>query len=246
VHISRGYQLPANYLNFYSWSDDSGPHRARAITLAAYMRPGEQIRSFGDSVDEKLRQLRSLLPPDLIVARTSDQPRQVKENIDLFMEALYEAIALVVLLALIGFWEWRSAVLMALSMPITLAMTFGLAHLVHIDLQQVSIATLIIALGLLVDDPVVANDAIKRKLSAGPTARSCGLGRTDEAGTGNSLRHSNEHHCLPSVSDADRRNWRFSLQLAGCDDSRIGVFANRIDDLHPTARLLSFAAPREA
>jgi multidrug efflux pump subunit AcrB len=52
-------------------------------------------------------------------------------------------------------------------MPITLAMTFGLAHLVNIDLQQVSIATLIIALGLLVDDPVVANDAIKRELAAG-------------------------------------------------------------------------------
>ena len=77
----------------------------------------------------------------------------MKENIDLFMEALYEAIVLVVLIALVGFWEWRSALLMALSMPITLAMTFGMSHAVGIDLQQVSIATLIIALGLLVDDP---------------------------------------------------------------------------------------------
>jgi multidrug efflux pump subunit AcrB len=72
-----------------------------------------------------------------------------------------------VLIALIGFWEWRSALLMALSMPITLAMTAGMAHTVNIDLQQVSIATLIIALGLLVDNPVVANDAIKRALAAG-------------------------------------------------------------------------------
>src|SRR6202163_1602157 len=56
---------------------------------------------------------------------------------------------------------------MALSMPITLAMTAGMAHMVHIDLQQVSIATLIIALGLLVDNPVVAGDAIKRGLAAG-------------------------------------------------------------------------------
>jgi multidrug efflux pump subunit AcrB len=74
---------------------------------------------------------------------------------------------LVVLIALVGFWEWRSALLMALSMPITLAMTFGMANMVHIDLQQVSIATLIIALGLLVDDPVVANDVIKHDLAAG-------------------------------------------------------------------------------
>ena len=69
--------------------------------------------------------------------------------------------------SLIGFWEWRSALLMALSIPITLAMTFGMMYLLGIDLQQVSIASLIIALGLLVDDPVVAGDAIKRDLAAG-------------------------------------------------------------------------------
>jgi multidrug efflux pump subunit AcrB len=56
---------------------------------------------------------------------------------------------------------------MALSIPITLAMTFGMMHLLGIDLQQISIASLIIALGLLVDDPVVAGDAIKRDLSLG-------------------------------------------------------------------------------
>ena len=102
-----------------------------------------------------------------MLARTSDQPRQVEENIDLFMGSLYEAVVLVVLVSLIGFWEWRSALLMALSIPITLAMTFGMMYLLGIDLQQVSIASLIIALGLLVDDPVVAGDAIKRDLAAG-------------------------------------------------------------------------------
>ena len=180
VHINRAYQGPAPYLNFYSWTDEHGkPQRERAITLAVYMRSGEQIQQFGASIDEKLKQVRAALPPDLIIARTSDQPLQVKENIDLFMEALLEAIILVVLIALIGFWEWRSALLMALSMPITLAMTFGLAHAVHIDLQQVSIATLIIALGLLVDDPVVANDAIKREMSAGiPRLHAAWLGPT--------------------------------------------------------------------
>lgn len=179
VQISRGYQNP-QYLNFYTWIDKAGvAHRSRAITLAVFMRSGEQIQKFGESVDEKLKQVRAALPPDLIIARTSDQPLQVKENIDLFMEALYEAILLVVLIALIGFWEWRSALLMAISMPITLAMTFGMAHLVAIDLQQVSIATLIIALGLLVDDPVVANDAIKRELSAGiPRLHAAWLGPT--------------------------------------------------------------------
>ena len=168
VQISRGYKSPADYLNYYTWSDQAGEsHRSRAITLAVYMRSGEQIKAFGAAVSEKLAQLQGLFPKDLIVARTSDQPLQVEENIALFMRALVEAILLVVLISLLGFWEWRSALLMALSMPITLAMTFGLAQIVHVDLQQVSIATLIIALGLLVDDPVVANDAMKRELALG-------------------------------------------------------------------------------
>lgn len=168
VDISRAYQSPPRYLNFYTWRDSSGNwHRSRAVTVAIFMRSGEQIAKFGKNIDEKLATVRQLLPPDLMIVHTSDQPRQVRENIDLFMDALYEAIALVVLVSLVGFWEWRSALLMALSIPITLAMTFGFAYLLGIDLQQVSIATLIIALGLLVDDPVVAGDAIKRSLADG-------------------------------------------------------------------------------
>jgi multidrug efflux pump subunit AcrB len=180
VDISRGYQVPASFLNFYTTiGKDGKQQRYRAITIAVYMRSGEQIQKFGEAVDRKMKELRAILPGDLIIARTSDQPLQVKENIDLFMEALFEAVVLVVLIALVGFWEWRSALLMAISMPITLAMTFGLANMVHIDLQQVSIATLIIALGLLVDDPVVANDAIKRELAAGmPRIHAAWLGPT--------------------------------------------------------------------
>lgn len=87
------------------------------------------------------------------------------------MSSLWEAIILVVIVALIGFWEWRSALLMALSIPLTLAMTFGMMSVLGIDLQQVSIASLIIALGLLVDDPVVAGDAIKRDLAEGLPAK---------------------------------------------------------------------------
>jgi multidrug efflux pump subunit AcrB len=180
VLISRSYQAPPQYLNTYSWEGpDHVWHRSRAVTLAVYMRSGEQIQRFGTSVTQAIDSVRPSLPADLIVARTSDQPLQVKENIDLFMDALYEAIILVVVIALIGFWEWRSALLMAISIPITLAMTFGMAFMVRIDLQQVSIATLIIALGLLVDDPVVANDAIKRELAAGyPPLHASWLGPT--------------------------------------------------------------------
>jgi len=180
VDITRAYESPARYLNYFTWQDKDGSwHRSRAITLAVQMRDGLQIAKFGKSVDEKLAAVRNYLPDDLIIARTSDQPLQVKENIDLFMGALYEAIALVVIVSLVGFWEWRSAVLMAISIPITLAMTFGLMWVVGIDIQQVSVATLIIALGLLVDDPVVAGDSIKRGLAEGqPNVIASWLGPT--------------------------------------------------------------------
>jgi len=180
VEISRGYQSPAQYLNYYTWEDPKGHwQRSRAVTLAIYMRDQRQIATFGQSVDQKLAQLRKILPPDLIIAHTSDQPLQVKENIHLFLRALYEAIALVVIVSLIGFWEWRLALIMALAIPITLSMTFGVSYMLGIDLQQVSVATLIIALGLLVDVPVVAGDGIKRGLASGlPRAIAAWLGPT--------------------------------------------------------------------
>jgi multidrug efflux pump subunit AcrB len=180
MEITRGYQSPARFLNYYqSRKAQDQWQRSRAVTLAIQMRQGEQIGVFGEAVDQALNKLKAQLPSDLVMARTSDQPLQVTENVELFMRSLYEAIALVVLVSLIGFWEWRSAVLMALAIPITLAMTFGMMDVLGIDLQQVSIATLIIALGLLVDDPVVAGDAIKRDLAVGhPPVVAAWLGPT--------------------------------------------------------------------
>ena len=180
VTITRGYQDPARYLNTYTVRDTAGGWQThRAITIAVQMRSGEQIHLFGENVDHQLAMLRQQLPPDLIMARTSDQPRQVEENVELLNHALEEAIVLVVITALIGFWEWRSALLMAVSIPLTLLMTFGFMDMVGWDIQQVSIASLIIALGLLIDDPVVAGDAIKRDLDAGhPRIISAWLGPT--------------------------------------------------------------------
>src|SRR5262249_60810599 len=116
VDISRGYQSPAQFLNFYTWRDAAGKwHRSRAVTLAFFMRSGEQIQAFGQEVDRRLEQGRKVLPSDLIMARTSDQPRQVKENLDLFMDALYEAIAFVIVASLVRFWGCRSPPRIALD-----------------------------------------------------------------------------------------------------------------------------------
>jgi multidrug efflux pump subunit AcrB len=178
--IHRDYESPARLLNRYTRQVEGGAWEStRGITLSVQMRKGEQIGEFGKLVDGQLDKVRKQLPADLVLARTSDQPRQVTENIDLFMSSLWEAIILVVVVSWLGFWSWRSAILMALAIPITLALTFGMMFVLGIDLQQVSIASLIIALGLLVDVPVVSGDAIERAMGQGhPKATAAWLGPT--------------------------------------------------------------------
>lgn len=174
----RGYLDPPRFLNYLSKPDVQGAwKRLPAVTIAVQMRPGEKIGQFGKAVDQVLEGVRKQLPTELILERTSDQPAQVSENIHLFIKSLLEAVLLVVLISWIGFWDWRTALLMAISIPLTLAMTFGMMLLLKIDLQQVSIASLIIALGLLVDVPVVAGDSIKRLLGNGlPASQAAWLG----------------------------------------------------------------------
>ena len=180
VDVDRGYESPASYLNTFTRRNEHGKWiTTRAITLAVQMRKGEHINEFGKLVNANLESIRKTLPGDLVLARTSDQPLQVKDKIELFTDSLIEALVLVIIVALIGFWSWRTAVLIAISMPITLAITFGVINTLGIDLQQVSIASLIIALGLLVDVPVVSGDAIVRELGEGkPRSVAAWLGPT--------------------------------------------------------------------
>lgn len=167
VNVIRAYESPPRYLTYLTYKDTQGHWvRSRANVVTVQMRPGRNIHDFGREVEAALEEVRRQLPPDLIIVRTSDQPQQVRESVAHFNKCLEEAVVLVVLVSLVGFWEWRSAVLMALAIPITLAMTFAFMSLLQLDIQQVSVASLIIALGLLVDDPVVAGDAIKHSLAA--------------------------------------------------------------------------------
>jgi multidrug efflux pump subunit AcrB len=150
-------------------SKPSGPTRlwtTRAVTLAVTHVKGTQIAEFGRDMDETLASLKGVLPDDIRVERTSDEPFEVHRKIDLFKDCLLEAVLIVIVVSLV-FMEWRSALLVALSIPITVAMTLGFCAMLGIDIQQISIAALIIALGLLVDDPVVASDAINRELAHG-------------------------------------------------------------------------------
>jgi multidrug efflux pump subunit AcrB len=187
--ITRGYEDPANVMSFrtlkvpkgYS-SDQTGAaetgceegkvpqeydlQTGRAITISVRQVKGTNIADYDRDLTEAITELRQTLPPDVHLERTSNEPQEVRHKIVSFDRNLIEAVIIVVLVSLV-FMEWRSALLVAISIPVTVAFTLGLSQMVGIDLQQVSIAALIIALGLLVDAPVVAADAINRELAHG-------------------------------------------------------------------------------
>jgi len=167
AEIVRGYENPPDTMNFRTVRGEQGDLvTARAVTLAIRQVEGVQIADFGRDVDAALASLEGVLPDDLRVERTSNEPRLVEHKVAEFARNLIEAVLIVIAVALL-LMEWRSAVLVAFSIPLTIAMTLGICQLLGVDLQQISIAALIIALGLLVDDPVVAADAINRELASG-------------------------------------------------------------------------------
>ncbi len=154
-----------------------------------------------------------------------------------FDRNLIEAVVIVVLVALV-FMEWRSALLVAVSIPLTVAMTLGICQILGIDLQQVSIAAMIIALGLLVDDPVVAGDAINREIAARAAPRRGRLARPAETRPGDPLRHGDQLRGLPAAAVGQGPRGRLHLFAAGGRDGLVGQQPDRVDDLHAAAGLL--------
>ena len=217
--------------------DDYHLQTTRAITLAIRQVKGVQIADFGRDIDQALASLREVLPDDLRIERTSDEPAIVQEKIGDFNRNLIEAVVIVIIVALV-FMEWRSALLVAFSIPLTVAMTLGMCHMVGVDLQQVSIAALIIALGLLVDDPVVAGDAINRELAHGqPRDVAAWLGPQKLArailfATLDQLRG------VPAAAAGDRQDRRIHLVVAGRRHRLAGGQSHCVDDVHAATRLL--------
>ncbi len=178
AEVRRTYDA-ASDTSWLAWRGPDGAwRRTRSVAVAVQARSGVQVTALGEALDAAMASLRGRLPEDLEVVHTTDQPELVKDKISEFMRSLLEAVLIVIAVALV-FMERRSAILVSASIPLTLAMTFGVMQLLGIQLQQVSIASLIIALGLLVDDPVVASDAINREIAAGvPRVRAAWQGPT--------------------------------------------------------------------
>ena len=174
---------------------------------------GTNIADYDRDMIAAVADLKQTLPPDLRLERTSNEPQEVREKIVSFDRNLIEAIVIVVLVAML-FMEWRSALLVAVSIPVTVAFTLGLSQMIGIDLQQVSIAALIIALGLLVDAPVVAADAINRELAHGqPRHMAAWLGPQTARPRG-LLRDADQRRGVPAAAAGQGQNRRLHLLAA--------------------------------
>lgn len=138
----------------------------QAIGVAVSMvREGDVLR-LGQNLDAEMKRIQSELPIGVNFAKVSDQPRIVGEAVGLFLRSLAEAVAIVLAVSFLSLGA-RSGLVVALTIPLVLAATFLLMRIFGIDLHRISTGALVIALGLLVDDAIIAVEMMLRKMEEG-------------------------------------------------------------------------------
>src|SRR6516162_2105653 len=130
------------------------------------MVAGANVTEVGREVERTLKRIEQGLPIGVELSRVSDQAQVVSQSIRQFLEAFGEAVAIVLLVSLLAL-GWRAGIVVALTIPLVLAATFFVMSLMGIDLHRISLGALIIALGLLVDDAMIAVEMMDRKLEEG-------------------------------------------------------------------------------
>ena len=148
ANVDRVYKDPTQYAR---------SRGERAILLSVEMQEGNNIVDFGKELHASLDRLRPLLPPDLKIDFVADQPTVVADRVKHFIREFGIAIASVILVTML-LLPFRVALVSAVAIPVTISATFGLLNAFGIELHQVSIAALIVVLGMVVDDAIVIAD----------------------------------------------------------------------------------------
>ncbi len=156
--VWRGYADPEQ--PHFRWRGKPG------IALSLSMTRGGNVLALGEHLQAEITRLRGELPVGLELAQVSDQPAVVKSNVDEFMKSLLEAVTIVLAVSFLSL-GLRTGLVVAISIPIVLAVTFLLMKPAGIDLQRISLGALIIALGLLVDDAIIAVEMMVVKMEQG-------------------------------------------------------------------------------
>ncbi|MGK6308224.1 efflux RND transporter permease subunit [Variovorax sp. DT-64] len=137
-----------------------------AVGLAVSMRKGGDVIRLGEQLTATVARIQANLPVGAEIHAVSDQPRVVAESVHEFKKSLLEAVAIVLLVSFFSL-GLRTGLVVALSIPLVLALTFLVMYVLGIELQRISLGALIIALGLLVDDAIIAVEMMALKLEQG-------------------------------------------------------------------------------
>lgn len=137
-----------------------------AIGLAIAMRDGGDILALGRNIQKAIDGLTAGLPIGITPIRVADQAVTVTSAIAEFMASLWQAVAIILAVSFISLGV-RPGLVIALAIPLTLAIVFSVMQLAGIDMQRISLGALIIALALLVDDAMTTTDAMLTRLAAG-------------------------------------------------------------------------------
>ncbi|MDY8111115.1 efflux RND transporter permease subunit [Fulvimarina sp. 2208YS6-2-32] len=156
--ITRGYEDPPAELFRYNGEP--------AIGLAIGMRKGGNIVDFGETLKEEMARIVSDLPVGIGVHLVADQSAVVEESVGGFTKALLEAVLIVLAVSFVSL-GFRAGFVVTLSIPLVLAMTFIGMEYAGLTLQRISLGALIIALGLLVDDAMIAIETMVSRLEKG-------------------------------------------------------------------------------
>ncbi len=167
ANVERVYKDPAEYARIGG---------EQTILLAVEMHEGNNIVDFGNTLRATLKNIQTTLPPEVKLDLVADQPRVVSERINDFFREFGIAIVAVILVTML-LLPMRVALVSAIAIPVSVSMTFGMLNACGIELQQVSIAALIVVLGMVVDNAIVIVDnyvgLLDRKVPIDEAAERC-------------------------------------------------------------------------
>ena len=137
-----------------------------SIGIAVSMKAGGDIVGLGKSLDAEFARLQNTLPVGMKLHKVSDQPSAVRDSVSEFVRSLSEAVLIVLVVSFFSLGK-RPGLVVALSIPLVLAMTFAAMYYFNIGLHKISLGALILALGLLVDDAIIAVEMMAVKMEQG-------------------------------------------------------------------------------
>jgi multidrug efflux pump len=137
-----------------------------AIGLAVAMKTGGDILVLGKALEGEFARLQKNLPAGMELRKVSDQPAAVKTGVGEFVRVLAEALGIVLLVSFFSL-GMRTGMVVALAIPLVLAMTFACMYYLGIGLHKISLGALVLALGLLVDDAIIAVEMMAIKMEQG-------------------------------------------------------------------------------